>query len=83
MYSDASLLCSLSISRIDFVRFRILISTVSSFSRPPTGSAAQKPRFTEWIDCQFPQRINERLFRWIERRNILEQSLASSRSITN
>lgn len=31
MYSDVSFMFSISISRIDFVRFRILMSTVSSF----------------------------------------------------
>ncbi len=76
IYSEVSFLCSLSISRIDFVRFRILMSTVSSFFRPPTGSTAQEPHFVERAVCKFTQRINERLFRWLERRNILEQSLA-------
>lgn len=76
MYSDVSRMFSISISRIDFVRFRILMSMVSSFFRLPTGSAAQQPRSIEWIDCKFSQCINERLCRWLEGRNVLEQSLA-------
>ena len=38
MYSEVSFLCSLSISRIDFVRFRILMSTVVTAQIPLTPS---------------------------------------------
>ena len=67
---------SISISRIVLVRFRILMSTVSSFFRLPTGSAAQKARCVKWIDCKFTQCINEQLFRWLKGLNVLEQSFA-------
>ena len=69
MYSEVSFLCSLSISRIDFVRFRILMSTVSSFVRHSPASVAQELHFVEWVTREFPQRINELLFRRLGGRN--------------
>ena len=64
---------SISKSRTDLVRLRILLSTISSFCRLPPRSIAPEPHCVERAVCEFTQRINEQLFRWLGGRNVLEQ----------
>ena len=64
---------SISISRTVLVRFRILMSTISSFTCFPVASIAQEQHLVERIDCNFTQCINEQLFRYLRGRNVLEQ----------
>ena len=73
MYSDVSRMFSISISRIDFVRLRISMSTVFSLLAPPPWSIAPEPQCVVRAMCEFTQCINEQLLRWLGGRKILEQ----------
>ena len=87
MYSEVSFLCSLSISRIDFVRFRILMSTVSSFVRHSPASVAQELHFVEWVTREHassPSASTSSCSAGSGGATFLNNpSLASSQSITN
>ena len=73
MYSDVSFMISISISRIDFVRLRISMSTVFSLFRLPPRSIAPEPHCVEQAVGEFTQCIDEQLLRWLGGRNVLEQ----------